>query len=222
MSMVSPMATVSPSNYLVNGKNMSNLMSNAEFRRQSMTQSQIQRFFENQNSMLQHEIAVFYLYKGEVQSANEHILPARQIHGAATRYNVNPKVILCTIQKESSIITNPAGASSRRVYYCMGYGATDGGDIEHYSGIDIQIEGGTSRLNQLYNESNWNRTLTVNNGRAVTINGTTYPSTLISANRATYALYRWTPWVFDTSLPPFGGGNYLFLQVKDMFWTSWN
>ena len=33
--------------------------------------------------------------------------------------------------------------------------------------------------------------------------------------------YRWTPWVFDTSLTPFSGGNYLFLQVKDMFWSTW-
>ena len=127
------------------------------------------------------------------------------------------------MQKESSIITNKnLHANMRGVYYCMGYGATDSGDIERYTGIDIQISEGTSRLKELYNETNWNATLTVNGGKSFTYNGTTYPAKITPANRATHALYRWTPWVIDTSyLPTLGGGNYLFLQVKETFWDTW-
>lgn len=64
-------------------------------------------------------------------------------------------------------------ANMRGVYYCMGYGATDSGDIERYTGIDIQISEGTSRLKELYNETNWNATLTVNGGKSFTYKGTT-------------------------------------------------
>lgn len=214
--------SVTPENYMVNNRNMSNIMTNDEFINQSMTQAEIQSFFEEKGSMLQYEIAIFYLDNGEVTSNNEYILPARQIHYAASTYGVNPKVVICTIQKESSIVTQTAGVSSRRLYYCMGYGATDDGDYDQYSGIDVQILCGTRRLKELYDESNWNSTRTINNGQTVTSGGVTYPSTITPANQATHALYRYTPWVFDTSLlPTIGGGNYLFCQVKDSFWTSW-
>lgn len=214
--------TPTASNYIVNGKNMSNLMSNTEFTTQSMTQSEIQDLFEEHNSILQNEIAIYYLEDGELVSYGEGYLAARSIYNMADFYGVNPKVVLCTMQKESSIITNEnLHANMRAVYYCMGYGATDSGDIEQYTGIDNQIAGGTGRLKELYNESNWNQTLTVNGGRSFTYQGVTYPAQITPANRATHALYRWTPWVFDTSLTPFSGGNYLFLQVKDMFWSTW-
>lgn len=210
------------SNYIVNGKNMSNLMSNAEFTAQSMTRSEIQNLFEEYGSILQNEIAIYYLKDGELVSYGEGYLASRSIYNMADFYGVNPKVILCTMQKESSIITNKnLHANMRAVYYCMGYGATDSGDIDEYTGIDNQIAGGTGRLKELYNESNWNATLTVNGGKTFTYNGVTYPAQITPANRATHALYRWTPWVFDTSLTPFSGGNYLFLQVKDMFWNTW-
>lgn len=219
---VATATTPTASNYIVNGKNMSNLMSNAEFTAQSMTQSEIQNLFKAYGSILQNEITIYYLENGKLVSYGEGYQAASSIYKMSNFYGVNPKIILCTMQKESSIITNKnLHADMRAVYYCMGYGATDSGDIDRYTGIDNQIAGGTGRLKELYNESNWNQTLTVNGGKAFTYKGVTYPAQITPANRATHALYRWTPWVFDTSLTPFSGGNYLFLQVKDMFWNTW-
>ena len=220
---VSTHATATSTNYVINGKNMCKLMEDNEFTAQSLTQAEIQNLFEERGSILRNEIAIYYLEDGEPVTYGEGFQASRTIYNVAKDYNVNPKVILCTMQKESSIITNKnLHANMRGVYYCMGYGATDSGDIERYTGIDIQISEGTSRLKELYNETNWNATLTVNGGESFTYKGTTYPAKITPANRATHALYRWTPWVIDTSyLPTLGGGNYLFLQVKETFWDTW-
>jgi hypothetical protein len=129
------------------------------------------------------------------------------------------------LQKESSLIGSKSGTveySSRRFYFAMGMGATDGGDYNSYTGFDKQVDKGTKLLyDKWYEATGMPVKMTVNNGKDKTSKGVTYKGEIWVKNWGTYALYKYTPWTIDTSFSPkFGGGNYLFCQIFEGYWSD--
>lgn len=63
---------------------------------------------------------------------------------AAQAYDINPKVLLVTLQKEQSLVNGNAGCTPRRYVSAMGYGCLDGGTEYSYSGLNLYTLGGTT------------------------------------------------------------------------------
>lgn len=144
---------------------------------------------------------------------------------------MNPKVVIATLQKEQSLVSAAPGSvsySSRRFYYAMGYGATDGGDLNGTSGFDIQIDKGTKLFKDLWYNSPTTTYLVIfnniNYGKIVTSNGITYKNCIWVKNYGTWALYKYTPHALDINyLSTITGGNYTFQSIFKSYWgTDWD
>lgn len=116
---------------------------------------------------------------------------AQIIYAAALANRVNPYVILATIQKEESIVESNTNFDYR-AKWAMGYGVCDGCDsedpaLQKYAGFTKQVMDGTWQLKRNY--SYWSSTGTYKVGNTITIDD----SQVTIGNRATSALYRYTP-----------------------------
>lgn len=113
-------------------------------------------------------------YAGRTKSAAEMIVEA------ATYWNVSPKVILVTLQKEQSLLEDRS--PSQYAYdWAMGCGKTDSSTLTQYKGFGNQIWYGARALDR--NADGWYP------GVQLTIDGSpVYPT-----NASTYSLYRYTP-----------------------------
>lgn len=56
---------------------------------------------------------------------------------AAQAYDINPQVLLATLQKEQSLVNGNAGCTVKRYTAAMGYGCPDSGSTYGYSGIHL-------------------------------------------------------------------------------------
>ncbi len=65
------------------------------------------------------------------------------IYSAAQAYDINPQVILTTLQKEQSLVSGTAGCSKLRYTGAMGYGCPDGGSSYNYSNVSLYKKNGT-------------------------------------------------------------------------------
>ncbi len=159
----------------------SNLISDAEFIDwQALDASGIQHFLNSRGGT-------------RLRSFSEGGRTAAQIIADAARVNrLNPIVILSTIQKEESIIDSDYHFDLR-VVWAMGYGVCDTCSLDDpnvikYRGFTNQIDNGAWQLKRNYsywagNGSAWNV------GKTMIIDGVA----IRFANRATSALYRYTP-----------------------------
>lgn len=77
-----------------------------------------------------------YTYGGYVSAG-------RVIYDAAQAYDINPQVLLTTLQKEQSLVTGTSGCSTLRYTGAMGYGCPDGGTTYNYSGLQLYAIHGT-------------------------------------------------------------------------------
>jgi hypothetical protein len=59
------------------------------------------------------------------------------ISDAARAYDINPQVLLTTMQKEQSLVTGNGSCSVLAYTGAMGYGCPDGGTSYSYSGVDL-------------------------------------------------------------------------------------
>lgn len=149
----------------------------------ALTADGIQAFLNTQSGALKSYSARDH--NGVVRSAAEMIAQAAQAWG------VNPKVILVTLQKEQSLITD-GSPSQRALDWAMGCGKMDGSTLSQYQGFGNQIWGGARALAR--NRSYWRSGISLKiDGNAV------YPS-----NSATHSLYRYTPHLH---------GNVLFWRI---------
>ena len=87
----------------------------------------------------------------------------------------------------------------------MGYGATDSGDMNGYTGFDTQVDQGTDRYAELWYEAY----LLGQNGLPVEFAAS--DGTLQINNCGTYALFRYTPWQ---------SSNLLFLRIMKGYWPD--
>ncbi len=59
------------------------------------------------------------------------------IYNAAQAYEINPQVLLATLQKEQSLVTGTAGCTTKRYTAAVGYGCPDSGTTHSYSGLHL-------------------------------------------------------------------------------------
>ena len=131
------------------------------------------------------------------------------ISRAAQEAQINPQVILVTLQKEQSLIENP-NPSSHNLDWAMGYGicdscaSTDPG-LEQYRGFAAQVHFGAARLREYLDHPesfSW-----IRNATALTIDGIT----VVPGNDATRALYLYTPHI---------SGNQKFVALWDRYFAK--
>jgi hypothetical protein len=66
------------------------------------------------------------------------------IYNAAKAYDLNPRVLLVTLQKEQSLVRGDAGCSTLRYTGAVGYGCPDGGSSYNYSGLNLYTINGNT------------------------------------------------------------------------------
>ena len=161
---------------------------------------------------------------------------ARIIYDVSVSVGMNPQVLLSTLQKEQSLITNPA-PSSRAIGFAMGYGCPEGpGCNPAYNGFTNQLTLG-AKLMRAGVARNCGDTWTVpgwwinpkwHMNNTVTVDGR--PTFL--ANCATGSLYNYTPHRPDSAYRGATDGtlyygNYNFIKNFTAWFgstrtTSWN
>jgi hypothetical protein len=218
--------------------NPSNLIDNPTFTDTStMSALDIQAFLNNIGSGLANysdveacdsTITPYYTHCGQTISA------AQIIYDASQAYGINPRVILATLEKEQSLITDPSPSSSQ-INCAMGYHSCSG-----YVGFFTQVDNGTWVLKYNYEgafqTANWLSWSPGANypcanassfysaglypGNAVTFSdsgGTAETVTL--ANAATASLYCYTPYVGPYSLTGYSG-SYNFVYYFQLWFGS--
>ena len=155
----------------------------------SLTSAALQQFLAAQTGILATYSAPDHL--GVKRSAAAIILQA------ARAWQVSPKVLLVTLQKEQSLLT-AAKPSSTALDWAMGCGVPDTGSRQtKYQGFGNQIWYGAETLHNA--AQNW-----IPDTTKTCFDGTPTP-----ANASTWSLYNYTPWVGSVTT----GGNYLFWEV---------
>jgi hypothetical protein len=216
--------------------NSNNLIDDGRFTNYTtMDESAIQNFMNARNSGLKN-----YVDPSVGQSA------ARIIRDAAWDFGINPQVIMATLQKEQSLMTNP-NPSASNINFAMGYGCPTTGSCS-YPGFYQQIRNGSWQLRFNMHRASGNNGTWVGPtgqtwgnpailyacrnatsyystglfpGRTVTFyahtNGQAYANVAI-ANAATAAMYCYTPHVYNPSgNPVYYSGSYNFVT----FYEQW-
>jgi peptidoglycan hydrolase CwlO-like protein len=149
------------------------VISDANFRDATcMSVSDVQAFLEGLSSTLA-------TYRGP-DYAGRQKTAAEMIVEAAIGWNVSPKVILVTLQKEQSLLEDRS--PSRYAYdWALGCGKFDGSTLTQYKGFGNQIWYGARALDR--NADGWYP------GVSLVIDG----SPVFPTNASTYSLYRYTP-----------------------------
>lgn len=153
------------------------LISDANFRAvSSMSQADVQAFLEARGGLLG---------KYTAPDVNGAVKPAGQIiWEAAQAFQVSPRVVLVTLQKEQGLLTDPA-PSAAALAWAMGCGSP--------SSFGAQVWWGTDSLS--VDGKGWKAGVTVKCGDGA----------VVPVNASTGSLYRYTPWIGLA-----GGGNKLF------------
>ena len=199
---------------------MNSLISDSQFVRKSTsaTQQDIQELFNTTGSPLKNKIAIYKKdSNGNVYATGVTITPAKVIYDASVTYSVSPKVILATLQKESSLVSNKRvneSLSTSYFYFCMGAGSSSS---TTNTGFDAQIDYGTSILHKWYQYGIDNYSFPYyysNSGfRGYRGYGTTdYLTSIWCDNAATYSLYKYTPFTCRDNEKT-GTANVLFLEI---------
>ncbi len=138
----------------------------------SMSASDIQGFLDRQPGSLKHLRTADH--NGRSATA------AQMIAEASATWKVSPKVILATLQKEQSLLTDPS-PSQHTLDWAMGCGATDSGRISKYRGFGKQIYWGAQKFDK--NAKLWHPGITK------PVDG----SVVHPTNPGTHAQYMYTP-----------------------------
>lgn len=153
--------------------NPNTLISDSNYRAAtSMSVADIQTFLDSQPGRLAR-------YRAKDHNGNVHSA-AEMIAEAATGWGVSPKVILATLQKEQSLLTDKSLKRSQ-LDWAMGCGKGDSYTSNKYQGFGKQIWFGASKLDK--NAAGWSL------GKTRKIDG----SVLQMTNSSTWSLYMYTP-----------------------------
>lgn len=155
------------------------VISDANFRDvESMSEEDVQRFLDAQSGTLATYTTLDHA--GVRKSA------AAMIVDAARQWRISPKVILATLQKEQSLISDST-PSQNALDWAMGCGKADTHTDYKYQGFGNQIWSGAQVLDK--NAAPWHA------GIQMTIDGTpVFPS-----NASTYSLFKYTPHLRGTT-----------------------
>jgi len=165
--------------------NYDNIITEANFRSQDMTATGIQEFLDRQAGPLKNKY--FNDHNGVRKSA------AEIIADAAKHYNISPRVILVTLQKEQSLLSKTPRKKSG-YDWAMGCGRPDSGiSVMKYKGFGNQVWGGAQKFDK------WDKYWS--SGTKMNIDS----SKVTPANGSTFAQYKYTP----------------HLTGVTSFWTLW-
>ncbi len=150
----------------------------------SMNVSQIQSFLQSKNSYLATYISPDY--QGVMKTS------AEIIYDAAQRYQVNPKYILVTLQKEQGLIQMQS-PTQKRLDWAAGYAVCDSCSmddpkIQKYKGFGKQMDN-TAGAMRFYSDKNSIYDFIKRAGKTYTIDG----ETVVFETQATANLYTYTP-----------------------------
>ncbi len=137
---------------------------------------------------------------------------AQVIHRVSNDYRVNPLVLIAKLQVESSLVFRQT-VDSFQVNIAMGCGCLDVGPACRNApeGFGHQMECAAQLFRKYLNDQD--ETGTTSTGWGADISKQTSEGLWITpVNRATAALYTYTPWVLEGS-----GGNWLFWNVFRKF-----
>lgn len=208
----------------------------------SMTQQQIQKFLESKGSKLA-------TYKDQGPNETKKELASYLIWHAAQIWGINPQVILATLQKEQTLITNP-NPPSWALNSAMGYRCPDSGGCDPVAaGFAKQVNGATYQFRYNYEVLKGNTSFkdidgdthlvgnyacngptvfynkalrpgnTVTFKRNTTINGTK-DKTVTIANEATASLLCYTPHVGPYSETGYSGSDNFVYWFKQWFGST--
>jgi hypothetical protein len=163
-----------------------------------------------------------YTYYTQFYRCGTTQVAAQIIYDASQAYDINPQVIMATLQKEESLITTPNPTASQ-LNFAMGYGCPDSGGCS-FPGFFNQVDNATWQFRTDVNLGNgqnwWGYTPSsypcnggtryysqgLKGGATVTFyddNGTPY-TTQTLANMSTASLYCYTPHVYNNPNGQFG------------------
>lgn len=159
----------------------------------SMSQADIQTFLEALPGPLKSVVSTDYA--GVTK-------PASQIIWEASRaWNMNPKIVLATLQKEQSLLTVSNTSNAARLIKAMGCGVygdanNDGKTDNRYPGFGKQVWNGARVLSTYEITYNWFPGKTKNVTAYKTVDGksVSYTKTIVPKNASTFALYTYTPY----------------------------
>jgi hypothetical protein len=176
----------------------------------SMTVTEIQAFLSHLSGPLKSVVATDH-----AGVANK--TAAQIIWEAAHSQNLNPKVILATLQKEQSLLTVSNSSNAARLLKAMGcgvYGAIDpatGKTTNRYPGFGNQVWNGARLLSTYEATYDWfpGKSKTVTAYKTVSGKTVSYSTTIHPKNASTFALYTYTPYypqklIWDVYVQYFG------------------
>lgn len=153
----------------------------------SMNTQDIQAFLETQPGPLKSLVTTDYA--GIKKPAS------RIIWEAANGWNLNPKVILATLQKEQSLLTTSNSSNAARFLKAMGCGVygidpVTKKTINRFPGFGKQVWYGASKFSTYEITYKW----TPSSTKTVTVSATGKSLTIKPKNASTFALYTYTPY----------------------------
>ncbi len=157
----------------------------------TMSEAQIEQFLQQQESYLASYYVPTHSKIGPNDNVDSYSWPASHvIWQVANWYGINPEVILATLQKEQSLVSDP-NPPQWALDWAMGYGCPDSTGCASYPGFATQVDMGTWNLwfNMYYANRHDSRVAPYLTGKTVNIDGTA----VYLGNGATAALYRYTP-----------------------------
>jgi len=140
------------------------------------------------------------------------------MYDACVKYDVNPKLLLVSLQREQSLITgyNKAVKIPQRVLdRALGFGCTDSGDMPKYYGFETQVNNCVRIYRKWfdYGKTKLNQKFVVDDGRDI----------VMPEDQFTYALYKYCPHIgWDKSPRNMGGtyGNCLTWQIWKIYFPE--
>ena len=162
------------------------------------TSSDVQKFLQDRGSYLATLIAEDYT--GIIKSASE------IIYETAARYQINPKFLLVTLQKEQSLVTDDT-PTQKQLDWATGYGVCDSCDLNgvallKYKGFGKQVDNAGGLIRWYYN--NTDKSFVKKKDQNTTIDN----QIIIPQSWATAFLYTYTPHIH---------GNKNFWRI----WNTW-
>lgn len=187
------------------GFNPENIISDANFTDyKSMSAAQIQTFLNQKNSVCLRNFQTLSLNDRDGnglgdepygKGVNHKVSAATLIWQAAQIYKINPKVILVTLQKEQGLVTR-TDCPAWRYNTALGYGCPDSAPCDTTAyGLTRQIDYGVWHFRGFFDDS-YPIPPTVPGTKAIAYNpdGRCGSKTITIRNRATAALYSYTPY----------------------------
>lgn len=245
------------------GVNFRRLMEDSEFTDTSITLDQVKKVLRKSATFKDYvDSGNFPVYsKKSSSSAPEWVKTvdiAQAVYHEAVSKGINPLLLLARLHTEQSLLspTKKFDPTDDAVLFALGYAVPDSGDIDYAaSGIELQIKHAARRLRELFDKPDFQSGPVlvkdlhplgaVSRTKSAVVMQAGQPPIIISEhlgveNRATWALYQYTPHIIDLNLllnskvatrhvadefpdvysvhpgATVGGGNLLFMRSWEM------